>query len=593
MANKITYRRSTKMSDTWKDIQEEKNRKNSLQERRERRKKLMADIAQSAAQPEVKQDAAPKSVSTSAITSTSAVPSSSVTSRINNGKNGQQSAKNGSSDAQKAGAEKTASVPQKEESEESTTAKLSPEQCSKVEHELQYVLSDMTMNFPIDATQLMSMVLRRINNQNLIPVNVFDNLLHKLSAQQLLSLSTKEEAVKGESVLIIESADTSKLAALGGREDNATSTRKRKKESTENIEQVNKYKKTETSSESVESLLSAHTAKERVNKEMNEEILQLLSKPSAKEQSLVEKFRSHGGASVQEFCQFGTENECMRSNSQSTPCVKLHFRKIINEHTDESLGDCSFLNTCFHMETCKYVHYEINSRKPAAKSADGSELAAKMSQDSTILMPPQWIQCDVRKLDMSILGKFAVIMADPPWDIHMELPYGTMGDDEMRALDVPKLQDDGYIFLWVTGRAMELGRECLSLWGYERVDELIWVKTNQLQRIIRTGRTGHWLNHGKEHCLVGVKGEPSNMNRGLDCDVIVAEVRATSHKPDEIYGIIERLSPGSRKIELFGRPHNVQPNWVTLGNQLDGVRLLDPDVVTMFKQRYPDGSCLS
>lgn len=87
------------------------------------------------------------------------------------------------------------------------------------------------------------------------------------------------------------------------------------------------------------------------------------------------------------------------------------------------------------------------------------------------------------------------------------------------------------------------------------------MKTNQLQRIIRTGRTGHWLNHGKEHCLVGTKGNPQNLNRGLDCDVIVAEVRATSHKPDEIYGIIERLSPGTRKIELFGRPHNVQPNW--------------------------------
>jgi mRNA (2'-O-methyladenosine-N6-)-methyltransferase len=53
-------------------------------------------------------------------------------------------------------------------------------------------------------------------------------------------------------------------------------------------------------------------------------------------------------------------------------------------------------------------------------------------------------------------------------------------------------------------RAMELGRECLKLWGYERVDEIIWVKTNQLQRIIRTGRTGHWLNHGKEHCLVSI-----------------------------------------------------------------------------------------
>ena len=106
----------------------------------------------------------------------------------------------------------------------------------------------------------------------------------------------------------------------------------------------------------------------------------------------------------------------------------------------------------------------------------------------------------------------------------------------------------GLIFLWVTGRAMELGRECLKLWGYERVDEIIWVKTNQLQRIIRTGRTGHWINHGKEHCLVGLKGKDMKLNRGLDCDVIVAEVRATSHKPDEIYGIIERLSPGTRYI---------------------------------------------
>lgn len=49
-------------------------------------------------------------------------------------------------------------------------------------------------------------------------------------------------------------------------------------------------------------------------------------------------------------------------------------------------------------------------------------------------------------------GKFAVIMADPPWDIHMELPYGTMSDDEMRCLGVPQLQDSGLIFLWVTGR---------------------------------------------------------------------------------------------------------------------------------------------
>ena len=45
-------------------------------------------------------------------------------------------------------------------------------------------------------------------------------------------------------------------------------------------------------------------------------------------------------------------------------------------------------------------------------------------------------------------------------------------------------------------------------------------------------------------------------------------MRDTSQKPDEVYGLIERLSPGTRKIEIFGRQHNVQPNWLTLGNQL-------------------------
>ena len=32
-----------------------------------------------------------------------------------------------------------------------------------------------------------------------------------------------------------------------------------------------------------------------------------------------------------------------------------------------------------------------------------------------------------------------------------------MSDDEMRKLGVPVLQDDGYIFLWVTGR-------CVYVW---------------------------------------------------------------------------------------------------------------------------------
>jgi mRNA m6A methyltransferase catalytic subunit len=43
---------------------------------------------------------------------------------------------------------------------------------------------------------------------------------------------------------------------------------------------------------------------------------------------------------------------------------------------------------------------------------------------------------------------------------------------------------------------------------------------------------------------------PSWINRGIDTDVIVSEVRETSRKPDEVYGLIERMCPGGRKIGM-------------------------------------------
>ena len=37
------------------------------------------------------------------------------------------------------------------------------------------------------------------------------------------------------------------------------------------------------------------------------------------------------------------------------------------------------------------------------------------------------------------------------------------------------------------------------------------------------------MNHAKEHCVIGVKGNPQAYNRGLDCDVLVAEVCKPIH----------------------------------------------------------------
>ncbi|KAI0316974.1 MT-A70-domain-containing protein [Amylostereum chailletii] len=385
------------------------------------------------------------------------------------------------------------------------------------------------------------------------------------------------------------------------------------------------------------------------------EVYTILQQSTAKGKILAEQFRSIG-TSFEPVCANITKDDCMKARAtlpvpQSGICNRVHFRPLIRPHTDPSLGHCSYLNTCYSEPTyaqspsipplpsaqnqinsqwpkpqlpsglgaggrgkekapCRYLHYEVDwdpgdagneikkddrpRRKPFRLG-----IGLGPSGVSSQMLPPQWINCDLRRFDYSVLGKFHVIMADPPWDIHMSLPYGTMTDDEMRAMPIPTLQDEGLLFLWVTGRAMEVGRECMRVWGYTRVDEVVWIKTNQLQRVIRTGRTGHWLNHTKEHMLVGVKTNydkdgnlkfPSWVNRGLDTDVIVSEVRETSRKPDEAYGLIERMCPGGRKIEIFGRKHNTRPGWLTLGNQLGGDQIYEEDLAARIKTRYPERS---
>ncbi|KAJ3547605.1 hypothetical protein NM688_g5384 [Phlebia brevispora] len=399
----------------------------------------------------------------------------------------------------------------------------------------------------------------------------------------------------------------------------------------------------------------APTTLDSLSKEMKE-VYALLQRGTAGGRLLAEQFHSVNTA-FEPICPNITKEDCLKArraetgDPTATICDCVHFRPLIRPHTDPALGHCSYLNTCYSEPTyaqspsipplpshrpphgygaqgqssvtlpsglgaggrgkekapCRYLHFEVDwDGSDGSPNYDRAEIKKKPFKLGIGLgpagkevptLPPQWINCDLRRFDYSVLGKFHVIMADPPWDIHMSLPYGTMTDDEMRAMPIPMLQDEGLLFLWVTGRAMEVGRECLRVWGYTRVDEVVWVKTNQLQRVIRTGRTGHWLNHTKEHMLVGVKTVtdenghlkfPSWANRGLDTDVIVSEVRETSRKPDEVYGLIERMCPGGRKIEIFGRKHNTRPGWLTLGNQLGADQIYEEDLAARIKARYPE-----
>jgi hypothetical protein len=254
-------------------------------------------------------------------------------------------------------------------------------------------------------------------------------------------------------------------------------------------------------------LLSYQTYKQRESAKQDE-IQEAILEPTAMQNLALDRARAqaveaYGFTPYHHYCPHKTFMQCINAapRPESHVCEKIHFKPILRPHTDVSLGDCSYLNTCHRMlDSCKYVHYELDALNGGSgdpvESTLMQEWLFKIPQRETGLwvgepclnvgeLPSQWISCDVRRLDLRILGKFGVLMMDPPWDIHMTLPYGTLTDDEMKDLKIQQLQDDGVLLLWVTGRAMEVGRECLARWGYNRIDELVWVKTNQLQRLIR------------------------------------------------------------------------------------------------------------
>jgi mRNA m6A methyltransferase catalytic subunit len=87
---------------------------------------------------------------------------------------------------------------------------------------------------------------------------------------------------------------------------------------------------------------------------------------------------------------------------------------------------------------------------------------------------------DLRRL--GALKQFDVVIVDPAWQInYTSLPYQTIEDEELTSglQGVRHLQSKGgLIFLWVTGRTLDIGIDCLEQWGYTFVENIVWVKVN-------------------------------------------------------------------------------------------------------------------
>eukprot|EP00347_Sterkiella_histriomuscorum_P000277 403376498 len=197
------------------------------------------------------------------------------------------------------------------------------------------------------------------------------------------------------------------------------------------------------------------------------------------------------------------------------------------------------------------------------------------------------LSSDVREIDWDVLiarqqehtnGQlFDVITCDPPWQLSSANPtrgvaiaYETLNDGEILKIPWGRLQKDGFLFIWVINAKYRFALDMMGAHGYRVVDEIQWVKQTCNGKIAKGH--GYYLQHAKEVCLVGCKGDPAILAKkcrsNIESDVIFSERRGQSQKPEEIYELVEALVPNGYYMEIFGRRNNLHNGWVTVGNEL-------------------------
>ena len=159
-------------------------------------------------------------------------------------------------------------------------------------------------------------------------------------------------------------------------------------------------------------------------------------------------------------------------------------------------------------------------------------------------------------------GRYQVCVADPPWKYHnagfeqsADANFLTMPVDEIMALPecdrtFPKRTKNAVLFLWVTAPMMTEGLAVLNAWGYDYQNQMIWRKP-------RAPGMVWWLFTEHELVLIGERGRFRPVERVRS--VFDAPVRAHSQKPDELYALVERMYPATRRVELFARKE--RPGW--------------------------------
>ena len=184
------------------------------------------------------------------------------------------------------------------------------------------------------------------------------------------------------------------------------------------------------------------------------------------------------------------------------------------------------------------------------------------------------------------MAKYEVIYADPPWHFGSKFKVGTMGaeqqsldkyqyptmkDNTLReyfANSVSQLANDTAVMvMWTTDAHLPLAIELGNIAGFSyKTIAFIWNKKTS------TGKQvcfmGTWTTKGSEIALLFTKGKAHSLLKDRKIKQLVeAERREHSRKPDIVRTNIEKMFPNTKKIELFARTSPI--GWDVFGNETE------------------------
>lgn len=181
-----------------------------------------------------------------------------------------------------------------------------------------------------------------------------------------------------------------------------------------------------------------------------------------------------------------------------------------------------------------------------------------------------------RDLLRRVSGRFATILADPPWQFQNRtgkvapehrrlLRYPTMATDEIMKLPIRQLSmEKAHLYLWVPNALLKDGLQVMESWGFTYKTNIVWYKIRKDGGPDGRG-VGFYFRNVTELVLFGVRGNMRTLAPGRkQVNIILERKREHSRKPDQIYDIIEACSPGPY-LEIFARFPRL--GWAQWGNE--------------------------